>query len=185
MTGWRLAPAIVGWIGGGAVLVALGILTRRPDVVAVGVPLLLGAAWSASSRTVRRPSGRLAGGDQPSGRAGLVAAEVLVFPAERDTLMAMRVRAPGHRPAEALVAAEVSVTGEVAGGEVVTAGGGLIEAAGTGPTETAGAGPPVETTGERRLRAQMRTVRTGRRELFGLDHRAVSIDGLRSSAVVS
>jgi uncharacterized protein (DUF58 family) len=141
---WRLAPASVGWLAAGVVLLALGLVARRPDIVAIGAPLLLGLAWSSSTRPQRLPAARLTGDDQPTGSSGTVDAEVVIDPAEQPTLLAIRVRAPGHRPAEALVLAE-----------------------------------------HRSVPVSMRTVRTGRRELFVLAHRAVGPDALLSAAAVS
>ncbi len=142
--GWQLAPAAIGWLAAGVVLLALGLVTRRPDIVAIGVPLLLGVAWSTSSRSQRTPSAHLRGEDQPTGPSDEIKVEVALEPAELPTALTLRVRAPGHRPAEALVAAE-----------------------------------------SRTLTATMRTVRTGRRELFGLAHRAVGPDALLSTAAVT
>ncbi|MFT4165221.1 MAG: DUF58 domain-containing protein [Microlunatus sp.] len=141
---WQLAPAVIGWLAAGVVLLALGMLTRRPDIAAIGVPLLLGVAWSTSGRPRRRPAAQLRGQDQPIGASDVVAAEVVIEPAELPTALALRVRAPGHRPGEALVAAE-----------------------------------------PRTLTVSIRTVRTGRRELFRLAHRAVGVDALLSAAAVS
>ena len=140
---WWLAPAAIGWLGAGVVLLTLGVVARRPDVVAIGVPLLLGLAWGTSRRPQLVPVVRLTGDDQPTGSTGstgTVEAEVEVAPAEQPTVIALRVRAPGHRAAEALVEAE-----------------------------------------RRTLGVSMRTVRTGRRALFGLSHRAVGADGLLST----
>ncbi len=137
---WWLAPSAVGWLGGGVVLVVLGVVARRPDVVAIGVPLLLGLAWGTSRRPRLVPIVRLLGDDQPTGVTGTVEAAVEVAPAEQPTVLALRVQAPGHRPAEALVVAE-----------------------------------------RRTLAVSMSTVRTGRRALFGLSHRAVGADGLLST----
>src|SRR4051812_21709566 len=103
---WRLAPASIGWGSAGVLLLVLGLLARRPDVVAIGAPLLLGLAWSTSSRPRQVPTARLHGNDQPAGTTGTVDAEVVVEPADLPTAVAIRVRAPGHRPAEALVLAE-------------------------------------------------------------------------------
>lgn len=140
---WGLAPVSVGWMSGGVVLVVLGLLARRPDVVAIGVPLLLGLAWSTSTRPRLMPTARLAGDDQPTGSAGTVDAEVQIEPADQATAVALRVRAPGHRPSEALV------------------------------------------LGRRRsVAVSMQTVRTGRRELFALAHRAVALDALLSAPAV-
>ena len=141
---WRLAPASIGWGAAGVVLLVLGLLARRPDVVAIGAPLLLGLAWSTSARPKQLPTARLHGDDQPAGSTGTVDAEVVIDPAEQPTTIALRARAPGHRPAEALVVAD-----------------------------------------RRSVPVSIRTVRTGRRELFTLAHRAVGVDALLSVAAVS
>ena len=141
---WRLAPAAIGWLGGGVVLLVLGVVARRPDVVAIATPLLIGLAWGTSRRPQWVPTARLSGDDQPTGSTGTVDAEVEIAPAERPTALALRVRAPGHRPSDVLVVAE-----------------------------------------RRTLRVSMRTVRTGRRELFGLAHRAVAADALTSTGVAT
>ena len=141
---WRIAPAAIGWLGGGVVLLVLGVVARRPDVVAIGAPLLIGLAWGTSRRPARVPAVRLIGDDQPTGSTGTVSAELEIAPAERPTALALRVRAPGHRPGDVLVVAE-----------------------------------------RRLLEVSMRTVRTGRRELFGLAHRAVGADALISTGVAT
>lgn len=148
--GWQLAPAAIGWLAAGVVLLTLGVLTRRPDIAAIGVPLLLGVAWSTSGRPERCPSARLRGQDQPIGPSDVVEVEVVLEPADAPTALALRVRAPGHRPGEALVAAAAAVAGE-----------------------------------PRTLTASIRTVRTGRRELFRLAHRATAADALLSTAAVA
>lgn len=141
---WQLAPAAIGWLAAGVVLLALGVLTRRPDIAAIAVPLLLGVAWSTSGRPQRTPSAQLHGQDQPTSPSDVIEVEVVIEPADLPTALTLRVRAPGHRAAEALVAAE-----------------------------------------PRTLTATMRTVRTGRRELFRLAHRAVGPDALLSTAGVA
>ena len=55
---WRIAPAAIGWLGGGVVLLVLGVVARRPDVVAIGAPLLIGLAWGTSRRPARVPGVR-------------------------------------------------------------------------------------------------------------------------------
>ena len=121
----------------------LGLLTRRPDVAALGVPLLLGFARAVTAATraaLVRPADRCRtspsvrwddGGDRArSGRPG-------------SGVLALRVDAPGHRATEALVAAHAR--------------------------------------DDRGLDA---TVRTGRRELFRLDHRESGPDLLLTTAPV-
>jgi uncharacterized protein (DUF58 family) len=141
---WRLAPAAIGWLGAGVVLLVLGVIARRPDVVAIGAPLLIGLAWGTSQRPKRVPAVRLKGDDQPTGSTGVVSAELEIAPADWPTALALRVRAPGHRSSEVLVVAE-----------------------------------------RRTLEVSMRTVRTGRRELFGLSHRAVGADALTSTGAAN
>lgn len=188
---WGLAPASIGWAAGGVVLLVLGLLARRPDLVAIGTPLLLGVAWSASTRPRRLATARLAGDDQPTGSAGIIEARVEIEPAEQPTMIALRVRAPGHRASEALVLAESSVA------EPGTAGASAAEASADGAGAPAdGAGAPAdgasaagtgvaESVGRRSVVVSMRTVRTGRRELFGLAHRAVAPEALVSGPAVS
>ena len=91
---WRLAPVAIGWLGGGVVLLVLGVVARRPDVVAIGAPLLIGLAWGTSRRPARVPSVRLTGDDQPTGSTGTVSAEVEIA-AGRAT---DRARPPRPRP---------------------------------------------------------------------------------------
>ncbi len=141
---WRLAPASIGWLSGGVVLLVLGVVARRPDVVVIAAPLLIGLAWGTSRRPRLVPTARLTGDDQPTGSTGSVSAEVEIAPAETPTMLALRVRAPGHRPSDVLVVAE-----------------------------------------RRKLGVSMQTVRTGRRELFGLAHRAVAADALTSTGAAN
>lgn len=141
--GWRLAPVSIGWLAAGVVLVVLGLVARRPDVVAIGVPLLLALAWSTTHRPPQIPTATLTGDDQAGGSAGTVTAEVEIQPGSDPGALALRMEAPGHRPAEALVVAE-----------------------------------------RRTVTVSMRTVRTGRRELFGLAHRAVGPDALLSTSAM-
>lgn len=140
---WGLAPAAVGWLAAGVALLALGLLARRPDVVVIGVPLLVGASWASSTRPRQLPSARLRGDDQPTGSTGTVDAEVELEPADLPTAVTLRLHGPGHRPTEALVLAERRAVG-----------------------------------------VSMSTVRTGRRELFGLAYRGVSPSALLSGPAI-
>ncbi|WP_336502223.1 DUF58 domain-containing protein [Microbacterium paraoxydans] len=49
---WRRTPVLALGIGGAAIIAAVGLAFSRPDVVAVGLPLALTAAWAL----LRRPS---------------------------------------------------------------------------------------------------------------------------------
>ena len=118
----------------------LGVLTGRPDVAVLGLPLLLGIAWSTIAST--RTSGDRCGSpdrDQPVEPAGLVAG-VAIEPGPASALVTFRVAAPGHRAAEAPGRGSTSVP--------------------------------------RTIPVRMHSVRTGRRDLFRLDHRLVGDDGL-------
>ena len=102
--------AVLSVVAGATLLVVGGVL-GRPDVAVLGAPLVATAGWG----WLRRPRG---GGTRPRlrapGEAGLpadslrtgeVAAE-LDLPAEAGVeTVRLRVHAPGHRPAEVIVAA--------------------------------------------------------------------------------
>ncbi len=49
---WRRTPVIALGIGGAAIIAAVGLAFSRPDIVAIGLPLALAAAWAL----LRRPS---------------------------------------------------------------------------------------------------------------------------------
>jgi uncharacterized protein (DUF58 family) len=136
---WRLAPAVTGWLVAGTVLVLLGVLTRRPDVTALGAPFLLGVGWSLTRRPATTATVRVTGADQPAGGSG-VTATLHVTPGPGSGLLTVRVSAPGHRPTEALLVPQ-----------------------------------------HRAVEVQMVSVRTGRRELFGVDHREATADALHST----
>lgn len=133
---WRLAAPYVPWLGSGAILIALGVLTRRVEIAVLAVPLLLTVGWS----WLRRPGGvtsvRLEPGEQVPG-SGRLTADVEVSRTPEGGLVGIRVGAPGHRIVEWLAAAR-----------------------------------------ERTYEVGMRTVRTGRRELFWMEYRSASDDHL-------
>ena len=99
---WLLAPAVAGWGVAGVTVMVLGVLTGRPDVAVLGLPLLLGIAWSTTHPPGPPAPVRLTGSDQPVEPTGLVAG-VAVEPGPDSALVTFRVAAPGHRSAEALV----------------------------------------------------------------------------------
>jgi uncharacterized protein (DUF58 family) len=106
---WRLAPAVAGWGVAGVVVLALGVLTGRADVAVLGLPLLLGLAWSRSDRPGPPAAARLTGCDQPVAAGGLVAG-VTLEPRPSSAVLSFRVTAPGHRAAEGVVRAEAPRT---------------------------------------------------------------------------
>lgn len=133
---WQRSPLVGPWAVAGVLAVLIGILTGRPDVAALGLPVLLGLAWSRARPPAPPVEAQVSGADQPVGRAGLVAA-VDLRPVGGVEPVALRVQAPGHRAVEGIVVG-----------------------------------------GRRSLGVRMRSVRTGRRELFRLDTRVRTADGL-------
>jgi uncharacterized protein (DUF58 family) len=136
---WLLAGPYPACLVVGIVVLAMGVLARRPDVGVLGVPLLLMVAWTWFRRPTGPPEVQIAPGEQTPG-SGRLTAEVRVGDqaAERPrNLIGFRVGAPGHRPVECLV-------------------------------------PDRPAT----YQVRMRTVRTGRREVFWLEQRAASADRL-------
>ena len=102
---WRPSEAATVTGAASAILLVLGTLAGRPDVAALAVPVLLGVliAWGY------RPSGSAAARVQrpeQSVRAGEVSAYLELTADPRITTARVRVHAPGHRPTEALVAAD-------------------------------------------------------------------------------
>ncbi|PFG43186.1 uncharacterized protein (DUF58 family) [Isoptericola jiangsuensis] len=106
---WRRTPAGVGALVVGAALLTLGLLAGRADVALLGVPVLLSAAWTG------RP-GAWTGGtadrattatltSAPTAEPGRLGAVLTVDPPPGAELVQVRVAAPGHRPAELVVAA--------------------------------------------------------------------------------
>lgn len=125
-----LAPALVG-LG----LILAGILFGRVEITGLGLPLLLGLAWVWP----RRPSsiGRVEmsadlTGDGHTSTDGRLRALVQWEPADGVEHLCVVVSAPGHRPAEAVLAR------------------------------------PKD--GLRSVEVSIRSVRTGRREIFALSH---------------
>lgn len=139
---WQLATAVASWGVAGVSVMVVGVLTGRPDVAVLGLPLLLAIAWSTSHPPGRPATVRLTGSDQPVDASGLVAG-VAIDAGPAPVLLSFRVSAPGHRSTEALV----RVAPE-----------------------------------PRTIRVRMRSVRTGRRDLFRLDHRLAGADGLLTTA---
>lgn len=142
---WQLASAAAGWGVAGVTVMVLGVLSGRPDVAVLGLPLLLGIAWSTSRPPGTPAAVGLTGSDQPVESTGLVAG-VVIEQESASALVAFRVAAPGHRATEALVRMA------------------------------------VRASAPRTIPVRMRSVRTGRRELFRLDHRLAGRDGLLTTA---
>ncbi len=139
---WRLTTAVTGWLVAGSVLLLAGLVANRPTVAVLGVPLLLAVAWSCLRGPTTGVGADLRAGEQMAAHGQLVG-QIDVSPAAGAELMEFRVRAPGHRPVEALVRAR-----------------------------------------RRTIGVAMRTVRTGRREIFQLDYRSTSADRLLSTTAI-
>lgn len=99
---WRVTSGAAWTVFGGLVLVAVGLLAGRPDVVVIGIPLVLTVASALS-----RPPGEHPGiaFDTPfhveaSDEVGTL---LTVVPATAVPAVRVRVSAPGHRPVEALL----------------------------------------------------------------------------------
>ena len=141
--GWGLAAPAAPWLVGGVVVLVFGVLLGRSDVAALGVPLLLGVAWSWTRWPTGRPGVTVRAADQTAA-GGRLQADVLVTPDPGAGLLGLRVGAPGHRPTECLLAAQ-----------------------------------------QRTVRVEMRSVRTGRRRLFTVDHRTADVASLLTTPVTS
>jgi uncharacterized protein (DUF58 family) len=107
---WRRTPTGTIGIVTGAVVLAVGLVGGRADVALLGVPLLLGAAWSGRPGAVtagvatRETDVLLTtarGGVEP-GRLGAV---LEIDPPAQAELVQLRVAAPGHRPVDVVAAA--------------------------------------------------------------------------------
>lgn len=102
---WRTGSALVWTLGAGLVLLVLGGLSGRPDIVLVGAGPVIGSLWGLTVR----PRGRVwvdveraeAEGDGPAGTQ-LAAILHLAAPPGTDAVR-LRVARPGHGATEALV----------------------------------------------------------------------------------
>jgi hypothetical protein len=54
---WRVTPAHVRALALGVLLVAVGVVLRRPDALVLGAPLLVVALWSSARRPTTAPRG--------------------------------------------------------------------------------------------------------------------------------
>lgn len=99
---WRLTSAAAPRLLGGGVLLVLGLLAGRPDVVALGVPLTLAAAWGL----LHRPGGvSVVSLSDPhhDARSGRIQADVFLDPSPGASTSRMRISAPDHRDVEVLI----------------------------------------------------------------------------------
>ncbi|MFI8523705.1 DUF58 domain-containing protein [Promicromonospora sukumoe] len=117
--GWRLTSAHTAAVAAGVLLLALGVLTGRPDVALVGVPGLLAAAWGRTARPggTGAPAARTPTDDdgdprgtlhEPEGTAApgeLTATLRLTTPPHAADVVHLRISAAGHRTTEVALAA--------------------------------------------------------------------------------
>lgn len=87
--------------GLGMALLTLGLATARPDVAALGMPLVLGFAWGWFTR----PTGQVAGALVPADGAGPVRAHLHLHAPRGTSVVRMRVSTAGYQPAEAVLSA--------------------------------------------------------------------------------
>lgn len=100
--GWQSGSVALSWAATGLVLVLGGLVAGRPLAVALGMPLVIGVAWS----WIVRPSG-IAGVEighaRYSSETGRVEGELLIVPHPGVTTMTLRIGSSAHRPTEAMV----------------------------------------------------------------------------------
>ncbi|WP_418276866.1 DUF58 domain-containing protein [Isoptericola jiangsuensis] len=107
---WRRTPTGAIGLGTGVVVLAVGLLVGRADVALLGVPLVLGAAWTGrpgapgARVATRETTVRLTTADGPVVPGTLAAVLEVDPPGEAETLQ-VRVAAPGHRTVDLVVAA--------------------------------------------------------------------------------
>ncbi|GAA2100226.1 DUF58 domain-containing protein [Microlunatus panaciterrae] len=101
---WRTSVAAGAWTVAGMALLVLGLLTRRPDVGVLGVPLVLTVVWNWLHRPDRSGTASLRVGGQLA-EPGEIVGRLTLSPAPSVASMHVRVAAPGHRTSEVLVAA--------------------------------------------------------------------------------
>lgn len=107
---WRRSSHTVAGIAAAVLVLGVGLLAGRADVALLGVPLLLGVAWTGRPGNwgARPPTGpvraHFAADDRPGAPGELTASLQLAPPAGTEVAHA-RVTAPGHRPTEVMVAA--------------------------------------------------------------------------------
>ena len=97
-------PAAPAWLVGGVLLTVIGLMAGRPEVAALGLPLLLGVVVARAGWPEAGAGAHLRAADQAAA-GGELEAELVVRAAEGAAVLGVRVEAPGHRPREALLLA--------------------------------------------------------------------------------
>ncbi|MFV2142902.1 DUF58 domain-containing protein [Isoptericola sp. G70] len=106
---WRRTPHGVAGTVVAVVLLAVGLVTGRADVALVGVPLLLGVAWSGApgaltGRTPERPTRHAISTADETAAPGELTAVLAIDPPAGVEVVHSRVAAPGHRTLDVLLA---------------------------------------------------------------------------------
>ena len=99
---WSLAPSALPRLLGGGVLLLVGLLTGRPDVAALGAPLVLSAVWGVLQRPTGAASTALTQPRHVPSRSRITATLVLE-PAPRVATARLRAGAQDHGDVEVLV----------------------------------------------------------------------------------
>ena len=86
----------------GVSLVLLGLVIARPDVVVLGVPLVLGLIWAARAHPTA--PGEVAIEDLRQDPDARVRADIVLSPADGSEVALLRIASSGHRPVDVVVA---------------------------------------------------------------------------------
>ena len=104
---WQSTPAVTAMASAGLVAIVLGLLTRRPDVAVIGVPLLISVTWNWVRHPNRTELAQLTAADRLE-RPGRVSAYLDLPAHSQAESVLVRAYAPGHRRVEAVLATRAS-----------------------------------------------------------------------------
>lgn len=99
---WALTSLAAYTAGSGVVIVAMGLLMARPDLVVLGIPLVLSLVWSAANRPASMP-GIVLGEPRAVPSSPDIEAFLTVIPADGVPTARLRLSAEAFRSVEALV----------------------------------------------------------------------------------
>ncbi|HEX8487256.1 MAG TPA: DUF58 domain-containing protein [Propionibacteriaceae bacterium] len=168
---WRVSVSAVSIALAGLALVLTGLVLGRTDVAVLGVPLVLGVVLDWSSRPGAPARVRFGTLHQES-RPGLVTHTLELEPAPGVGAVLIRVTAPGHRPALALLDLRPPPAGasrspsDPAELTRKTRSHRLPGVSSRESGELSSSGGPAA----RRVALSVRTVRTGARDMFAVSH---------------
>ncbi|HSJ27953.1 MAG TPA: DUF58 domain-containing protein [Acidimicrobiia bacterium] len=104
---WRLGNTALSWTAMGYALVLLGLVVGRPEVIGIGMPLVIGMLWSWSHRPTDTPDVTLRDCRYRT-ESGRVEGSLVVTTVPGVATISVRVGSEGHRPADALLSASSS-----------------------------------------------------------------------------